>query len=166
MNKQQSRVLYYNLDILLDIINSKEPTNKILPKFRTDLSEILLKIIYDTVIKHPQTLEGAQMRDVINKYSLFQETHYPDTKPFNIGDLGIIYSSDSHYSFKFHDETVAIDSKNVRDYLKSLGFYFVKVTRLWRVKRMISMSTDNFDLEMFKTVILERYDMDKKSGVS
>lgn len=166
MNKQQNKVLYYNLDILLDIIQSKEPTNKVLPKYRIDLSEILLKIMYDTVIKSPHCLEAAQMRDVITKYTLFQETHYPDTRPVLIGDLGMIYSDDSHYTFKFNDEDIAINSKNVRDYLKSLGFYFVKVNKTWRVKRMISISTDNFDLEMFKTVILERYDMDKKAGVS
>jgi len=166
MNKQQNKVLYYNLDILLDIIQSKDSTNKVLPKYRTDLSEILLKIMHDTVIKSPHCLEAAQMRDVITKYTLFQETHYPDVKPFDIGDLGIIYSSDSHYSFKFHDEDIAVNSKNVREYLKSLGFYFVKVNKTWRVKRMISISTDNFDLEMFKTVILERYDMDKKARVS
>lgn len=165
MNKQQYKVLYYNLDILINIINSTDKSNPIQQKYRIDLTEVLIKVIYDKLMKHPSTLESAQLRDVINKYSEFQLKNYPDIKHISIGDFAIFWSIDSFYNFKFNDDHIGVRSTNVHTYLKSLGFYFDHVNNTWKVKRMISMSTDNFDLDMFKMLIIEKFEMDKKASV-
>lgn len=164
LNKEQFKLIYKNLDNILTYI--QQPESAILKHERNDLVNSILWLLAEescNEIDNPFTIdECINIKDRLEAYNNLNCREFDHIK---VGSVGILWSRDGYYFFKFHSLNDAKRSPNLKSFLAELKFTYNKPRHLWFVKRFYSLNTINFTLEILLEIMTQKMVLDEQASI-